>query len=265
MAVRISCTLLSTSLRIGRLWTVGLLAVNSLALAQSFDAPVTKKVVDLGPSPYYSPAQKVRNRLSCYFFPALMVEEYDQGEKGAESLAIVPVTKGTQPACTKSNDQNEKVIKYPEWSGYFKGAKGSFVFFNSDDGINGGLPFVIYDSRNGRKLFQDSAYDSSMWKKRANPSPFNRLQVWSANDQQITLRYLRVVEADCDLYMERATCWKQVTKKLELKNPQMPDCSGYEKVTGRRESAIAYPVEVSLFPEPTTKTIGGPVRCWPVD
>lgn len=55
-----------------------------------------------------------------------------------------------------------KVIRYPEWVGYFKGAKGNLVFFDADDGINGGMPFVVYDSKTGKSVFKDSYYDSSM-------------------------------------------------------------------------------------------------------
>jgi hypothetical protein len=239
----------------------GVPAFTSVAAANSFDAPLKKKVVDYGPSPYYQ-----GQKLSCYFYPTFMVKEYDTGQKGAEWLAIVPVEKGgVVPACDRSHVSGESIIEKPDWGGYFKGAKGNLVFFNDADGIDGGLPFVVYDSRTGQRIFDDSAYDSSMWSKKVDDSPFNRLRVSSTQDGQFTLRYLRVVEADCDLHTEKTSCWEQVRKKLALKSAQMPVCSGYKGIPTRWASAVAYPVEVLLFPQPAIKTVVGPVKCWPVD
>jgi hypothetical protein len=76
---------------------------------------------------------------------------------------------------------------------------------------------------------------------------------------------LRVVEADGDMHAEKASCWEQVRKKLELKTTHIPVCCVYEGITTTSASAIAYPVEVLLFRKPTIKTIDGPVECWPVD
>jgi hypothetical protein len=74
-----------------------------------------------------------------------------------------------------------------------------------------------------------------------------------------------VLELDCDLHLEKTSCWDRTRKSLELKSAEMPICSGYPGVLDREVSAIAYPVEVFFFPQPTIKTIAGPVKCWPVD
>src|ERR1700730_1316208 len=116
-----------------------------------------KKVLDFGPSPYNPPGgPRIRAKLFCYFYATFLVKDYDMGEKGAECLAIVPTRKEVAPACTRSHSQGERVIVGTEWSGYFKGAKGQLVFFQGDDGYNGGLPFAIYDSGTGTKVFEDS-------------------------------------------------------------------------------------------------------------
>ena len=249
---------------------VGLLLALSLPVSAcvaqtgSFDAPLKKSIEYFGPSPYY-PGGTVRSKLTCYFYPTLLVKEYDEGQKGAEWLAIVPNNTRAAPKCVRSHVPGERVIEGSEWRGYFKGAKRNLVFFNDSDGINGGLPFVVYDARTGQKIFQDSAYDSSMWSRKVQDSPFNRLRVIRAQNGQMFLRYLRVVEANCDLHTEKASCWEQVREKLELTTAQMPSCSGYERIPSRWESSVAYPVEVLLFPQPATKTIAGPVKCWPVD
>lgn len=236
----------------------------SAAQGDSFDEPLKKSVVDFGKSPYY-PKSNVRIRLSCYSYSTFLVKEYDEGEKGAAWLAIAPSVNGTASPCAKSHIGGEKVIKDPEWNGYFEGAKGNLVFFRGDDGVNGGMPFVVYDSRAGRKIIEDSYYDVSMWNKKAGPSPFDRLRVNGDILAQASLRYLRVVETDCDLRQTMAACWEQVRKKFELKNSPAPVCIGYEKISTDWPSAVAYPVEVTLSPQPKIKTIDGPLKCWPVD
>jgi hypothetical protein len=94
-------------------------------------------------------------------------------------------------------------------------------------------------------IFEDSAYYSSIWNKKVEESPFNQPRNLTTRDGQVVLRYLRVVEAGCDLYhKEKAACWEQLKKRLELKRTQAPVCSGYTPDSW--ESVIAYPVEVDL-------------------
>jgi hypothetical protein len=133
---------------------VGVLAVLgsvSVASADTFDTPLKTKVVDFGLSSSNPPGgRSFRVKLSCWSYPTFMVKEYnDEGEKGARWLAIVPVGKGAVPACTRAHALGEKIIKWPEWSGYFDGVKGNLVFFRADDGTDGGLPFVVYDFNTG--------------------------------------------------------------------------------------------------------------------
>lgn len=245
------------------LFALSALAFPSVAQTDGFDAPLKKNVVDVGPAPYYPAGSRVRAKLSCYFFPTFVVKEYDTGQKGAE-LEIVTTEKGATPACTLTHAPEERVIEV-DWGGGFKGAKGNLVFFYAPDGTNGGMPFAIYDARTGAKVFQDVAFDSTYMNNKVEVSLFNRPRVRSAPDGQVSLRYRRVVEADCDLHREKASCWEQVRKKLELKSAQMPVRSSYRGIPTRWPSAVAYPVEVPLFPQPTIKTIVGPVKCWPVD
>src|SRR5258708_160714 len=243
------------------------IAFASTAFADSFDAPLKKKVVDFGLSENNLPGgQSVRVKLYCFFYPNFVMKEYnDEGQKGAQWVAIVPIQKGTAPACARTHASGERIFQWPEWSGYFKGVKGNLVFLNDPDGTDGGMPFTIYDFRTGKKIFRDSAYDSGMRTKNLASSPFNHLRFRGAQDSDLTMTYLRVVEADCDLHTEQTACWEQVRKKLELKSARMPVCTGYENISSRYVSALAYPVEVSLFQRPVTKTIAGPVKCCPVD
>jgi len=70
------------------------------------------------------------------------------------------------------------------------------VFLNDPDGTDGGMPFTSYDFRLGNEIFSDSAYDSGMWTQKVASSPFNRLRFSGAQDSDLTMTYLRVVEAD---------------------------------------------------------------------
>jgi hypothetical protein len=243
------------------LGALALLGFISVASADTFDAPVKRKVVDMGRSPGNLPGQHFRVKLYCWSYPNFMVkQEDDPQEKGARWLAILPIQQRAAQACTRVQTAGEMRIK---WWGYFAGVKGSLVFFDAADGTDRGLPFAIYDSRTGKKIFEDSAYDSTMWNYKVGDSPLNHLRVSGAPDFSMT--YLRVVKADCDLHLKGAACWEEVRKKLAIKSDRRPVCDGYEGIPSRWVSAVAYPVEVSLFPQPATKTVAGPVKCWPVD
>jgi hypothetical protein len=231
----------------------------------SFDPPLKKKVVDFGPSPYYpNPKTPHRVKLSCFYYPTFMVKEYDEGQKGAEWLAIVPITPRGAETCNKSRVEGERLINGAEWCGYFRGVKQDFAFFDACDGEDGGLPFGVYDTTTGKKVFEDSAYESSMWSRKAK-SPFDSLQVIVSPDGKVVLKYLRLEATECDLRTEKTSCWEGVRSKANLKSAQPPVCTNYEGAKGRWVSVLAYPVEVSLSKPSLIRTISGPLRCWPVD
>ncbi len=256
--------MIKSSLRLSALLSV----VFSLALSpnlasqtkapDSFDTPLQTEVVDLGPSPYTAG----RIKLSCYFYPTFMVKEHnDPGLKGA-GVAIVPTKKGINPPCAW-NDASEHGIIHE--CAYFRAVKGVLVFINACDGADGGLPYMVYEATTGKKLFEDSAFQARFWAMKFEDSPFNDLRVSTAQDGRLSLQYLRVVATDCDLHLREAACWERAQRRLGLKGARMPVCSGYENIPTRLASAVAYPVEVFLFPQPTTKTIAGRLRCWPID
>ncbi len=246
---------------------LSVIAFASTAFADSFDEPLKKKVVDFGLSGNNPPGgNSMRVKLSCFFYPNFLVKEYNnEGKKGAQWVAIVPIQAGAVPTCARTHVSGERIFKWPEWSGYFSGVKGSLVFLSADDGTNGGMPFIVYDFRTSKKIFTDSAYSSGMWTQKVPSSPFNHLRFTGDKESDLTMTYLRVVEAGCDLHSETTPCWEKVRRKLGLKDAPLPVCTGYENISSRYTSAVAYPVQVMLFPKPVTKTISGPVKCWPVD
>jgi hypothetical protein len=238
-------------------------------LANSFDVPIKKQVVDLGPSPE---GMNRRLKLYCFFYPTFMVKMYDdENDKGADWMSILSINKGETPTCASPHAPHERVIEYPEWTGYYLGAKANLVFFEADDGTDSGMPFVVYDSKSGKKTFEDSFYMASIeWNRRnrlAALPPFDRMRLYAGRDGQITLRYMRMAKAKCDLYLaaEKGACWANTKKELGIYSTQMPACSGYKNIKDREESAITYPVEVVLFPHPVIRPLTGPIGCWPQD
>jgi hypothetical protein len=261
-----------------RRFLLALFFLTSIAWAETFDTPVRKQRVELGKAA--NPLSD-RHRVTCYFFPNFMVKEIDLGEVGAERLGIIPVTPQSTGKCTRAHSKNELVIPAKEWSGYFMGVKNGYIFFSGDDGWNGATPFAIFDSKTGKKLFEDSA--------KAN------INFVAKPDQTIAMQYLRVVTDDCPI-LKDAACWQRMAAKYGLDVATVPDCrKGYdataegmakERCAAQRAplpaclkkerplalkqafdapSVISYPVEVELGTTPVIKPAGAAVGCWPAD
>jgi hypothetical protein len=214
-----------------------------------------------------------------------MVKEIDLGEKGASRLAIVHGTKKSVPDCSRLREKGEIAINPDDWSGYFKGVKGNLVFFDADDGWNGGMGFAVYDAKTGKKIFEDVALGDLEFPDTPTKT----------SDAETTVRYIRLVDGGCILPKEEAACWDKIRQRFALVSA-VPDCkAGYEnsaqalakgrcqaqnsdnadclakeivlarKQTGDANSVIAYPVEAAFSANPTVKPIAGDLRCWPSD
>ena len=258
-----------------------ILAWTSVALTAqtaSFDKPQFTKTVALGPS---KSTPGARAKVTCYFFTNFMIKEVDMAEKGATRLAIVP-GKIKDHTCSRLRDEGEKEINSDDWTGYFKGVKGDLVFFDADDGVNGGMGFAVFSAKTAKKIFDDVA--------------LGPLQLSTREDKAVTLTYTRLVEGECVIPKEQAACWDKIKQKFALDRAAAPDCkAGYEKsaqemakgrcqaqkadspdclakeITLARQQAsdspsvISYPVEVVLSPEPAIRPANGNVGCWPAD
>jgi hypothetical protein len=222
--------------------------------AGSFDTPVKKVTVDLGRSPY-SPENDIRNTLSCFYFPNLLIKQYDQGQVGAEWLSILR-SREKLPACKLAHEPEERVVK---WQGYFWGVKGNLVFFDGGEVQQVMYSFAVFNATTLKKLFED---DVSL-------SPEDQtvqMQVFSTK-AGVVAKYLAATNAGCDLYAKGTDCWNKVKAKFGLKSDHKPVCTGYPFVyklfkTDEDESMIGYPVEVTFSPHPTVKTVAGPIKCW---
>jgi len=252
---------------------LGLFFLASLSWGQTFDKPVRKQRVELGKA---ANALSDRNRVTCYYFPKFMVKEVDLGEEGAERLGILPVTPQSRGKCVRAPGKEEIVIPAKQWSGYFMGAKNDYVFFSGDDGWNDATPFAVFDSKTGKKLFEDSAKADI---------------AFATTGQIVSMRYLRVVTDDCFI-LKDAACWQRMATKYGLDNAAAPDCQkGYQasaesmakgRCTAQRAplaaclkkerplalkqaldspSVISYPVEVELGTTPAAKPTGASAAC----
>jgi hypothetical protein len=227
----------------------------------SFDTPIKTVRVELGPSPFFEDPD-IRNTLSCYYYPHLVIKEYSERGFGAAWLSMLR-HRGNPPACEPTRQRGERLIDESEWQGWFKGVRDTLVFFDPPDDFNGHSPFAVFDSVSGKKIFEDSAYGEHV----SSPDYLtSRVRVIATADGYL-LRYMRVADADCDLHLEGSPCWEEIKAQLSLKSEDMPVCTGYDYIaqligTDHVESVIAYPVEVSLFPRPTTKIVAGAAKCW---
>ena len=225
---------------------------------EGFDKPLSQSVIDFGRSPMYMPSRNVRNKLTCFYYADFTVKEYDQGEKGAEWISLIPLA---HAPCTRRHGEDEKVYAQ-QWSGYFWGAKGTVAFFIGADGMDGGLPFAAFDPKTGQKLFEDS-FLLEYYQKILHIK--NVFRVTSGGDQNPRLTYFRVVRAGCDLHAEPADCWNKVRTEFDATQTEIPVCRDYDKPDENWGSAVVYPVSVVLTDSPKIKPIDGPVFCWPTD
>ncbi len=199
----------------------------SAAAANLFDSP-TKTIHLPLPADPANPTDKAQ--LSCFYFPRFMVKEVDLGEVGAEQLSIVPVASGAgakKPVCQRDNVDGEKVVPAEDWSGYFWGAKGNYIFFSAGDGWNGGMGFAVFDT-GARKLFEDTA------------KKWHSIQ---AAGSGAALRYQRVYEAPCSIKGEDGEgCWSQIQKDTGLARTPAPDCTAPYEAEQRRTPNLAQQV-----------------------
>jgi hypothetical protein len=196
--------------------------------ADLFDKPVKVERIALPKDPLNPRADP---SISCFHYPVIRVRQIDRGEKGAE-MFLLPLDEGrTPPECSEENAPAEKPVD--EWSGYFKGFRAGYVFFDADDGWNDGVGFAVFAASSRRKIFDDVAGDIHS----IDPAPSG-----------LVLRYQRVYGAPCSLYADPTGCWNTVMQATGLTGAA-PDCaSAYraeiEQAGERVEEAKANPTVI---------------------
>jgi hypothetical protein len=205
------------------------LPTRAVLAAALYDKPIRVQHLPLPSDPLNPQAKAV---LSCFYFRHFMVKEVDLGSKGADQLSILPIAVGAgTPACRRDNAADEKVMSPDDWSGYFDGVKGGYVFFSADDGWNGGLGFAVFTAADAKKTFEDVA---KKWHSIAlTPSG-------------VAVRYERVYGAKCSLQADKAGCWRQIEQDTGLQGAP-PDCTAaYEAEEKRTPTMIQ-----SVIDDPT--------------
>jgi hypothetical protein len=235
-----------------RVFVSGVMVFSFAARAESFDKPLQTEVLDLGRSQYLMRNDSRHVKLTCSYYPNFMVKQVnDPGYKGAFFIAIVPGQPEHVGACTHRPSPGERVFNDGgDW--YFEGVKGDLVFLTAEGGDGASL-FAVFDSKNWAKMFQDLAL--------VFDHPISFVHVSAG---QIAFRYLRVIPGTCSVPKDGLVCWSKFKEQTGLKLAPMLACN-YHGEDVRDPSVIDYPVEVSLFPKPSIKALGNPVKCRPRD
>lgn len=213
-----------------------------------FEKPASVEKIPLAPDPLNPDAKPM---LSCFLFKSFAVKQIDRGEVGAERLSILPIAAGQgKPACREDKAEGEIVLDSAAWSGYFKGVKGDYVFFDASDGFNGGLGFAIF-SASGAKLFDDVAKD------------IHSLKLANGG---VALTYRRVYGTKCSLFKDAAGCWAEIKKDTGLTQATPPDCAAAYKREQKRTPASASQVAddpTAIYYEVETAVTAGGGRISP--
>lgn len=236
---------------------LGLSALAAAPVPDVFDKPVETKVIRLTDWPFNQP----RPKRTCTYYEGFMEKETDLGEIGADKQSVTPIARAAKaPACV-AKTMGERFITADNWQGYFKGAKGEFLFFDDGDGVNGGLPFTVFSAKTGKKLFDDSRQGATF-------------KAITLMDRALVMRYRRVWLAPCSLMSDAKGCWKKITAATTLPEPARPDCSAdYRKEIARTPqyaaeirndpSVIGYDVEARFAGgKLSIKPLPGRTACW---
>ena len=252
------------------------------ALAGSpFDAPLQVRHVRLPPDPQNPNAKR---QVSCFYYRSIVVKQVDYGEVGAERLALLPVLYGNATPCRAARESNEYVIPADSWSGYFKGVKAEYAFFDAPDGTNGGLGFMVMRVYGRRSLFEDTAQHG--------------IESLDIQEGTLRLRYQRVFAADCSVLTAGNECRERLVHDTGVAERSFSICAqGYQaarqmmakgrcNAQGHKEPAcvsdelarlgaqkwddaptvIVYEVEASLNDEgPVISRRGDALACHPSD
>jgi hypothetical protein len=257
----------ATLLRLVTLAVVAIAARDLYSQASTFDTPIREVTVKLGWSQSLMANDRRPVELHCHYYPSFVVkEELDPAVKGAVWIAVAPSTDTKTPQCRTASAAGQRRLRDEE---YFSGVKSKYIFLQAADGLNEGIEFVVIDQPTGRKIFQDVALSS-----RRRYIPDLRFDRTAAGD--ITIAYRRVVVTRCSIPQSGITCWRAIRHRYAIPLSPIPKCVGYQQ-PGEPESkandldsllepratnsAIAYPVLVSLAPRPKTASTAGPVRC----
>ncbi|MBV9585955.1 MAG: hypothetical protein JO213_13850 [Alphaproteobacteria bacterium] len=247
-----------------------------------FEKAVQTSTVKLGSADTQPPSEK---EIRCFYFARLMVKELDEQDIGDTEISYNITGPGqTVPDCAAKPIPGERKLEVEE--SYFWGVAADKLFLIDADGANGTIGFRVYEPQSSRELFHDTIKLDT------------RLRDVTQNAGKLHLSYTRAVTGSCSVMTGGETCWRAITRKMQMPESPPPDCrAGYEAALRRaaeeacrdeggdkaqcldREtkerstgwdaapSVVSFDVDVTISAkdEAARTYTGGPVACWPAD
>jgi hypothetical protein len=132
------------------------------------------------------------------------------------------------------------VVDAKQWSGYFKGVKGDFVFFDADEGTNDAMGFAVFSGLDGTKIFEDVTAGVRAVEL-ITPAG------GAADTAAVKLSYRRTYQASCSLRADEKNCWSKIREATGLADLAPPDCAAaYKGAAASDPSVIGYSAAVVL-------------------
>jgi hypothetical protein len=184
----------------------------ALALASGpFDSPLKTRTAQLAADPQNP---KARRQVTCFYYRSIVIKQVDYGEVGADRLALLPVLARNATQCHEEREPLEYVIPADIWSGYFKGVKADYAFFDAPDGINGGLGFMVLRLYDRKPVLEDVAQHG--------------VRSIDYEEGVLKLRYQRVHAGNCSILTAGADCRDALVRDTGVSAGSLSICSqGY--------------------------------------
>jgi hypothetical protein len=164
--------------------------VPALGLASGpFDSPLKVRKIRLDPDPQNP---KARREVTCYYYRSIVIKQVDYGEVGADRLALLPVLSRNATQCHENREALEYIIPADTWSGYFKGVKADYAFFDAPDGVNGGLGFMVLRLYDRKPVVEDVAQHG--------------IKSIDYEEGTLKLHYQRVYAGNCSILTAGESC-----------------------------------------------------------
>jgi hypothetical protein len=187
-------------------------AVPTMLLAsEPFDLPLKVRNLRLAADPQNP---KIRRQVTCFYYRSIVIKQVDYGEVGADRLALLPVLSRNGTECHEDREASEYVIPADTWSGYFRGVKADYAFFDAPDGINGGLGFMVLRLYDRKAVLEDVAQHG--------------IKSIDYEEGVLRLRYQRVFTGTCSVPTGGDSCRDALVRDTGVSAGSLSICSqGY--------------------------------------
>jgi hypothetical protein len=176
-----------------------------------FDSPLKIRSVRLAADPQNP---KARHQVTCFYYRSIVIKQVDYGEVGADRLALLPVLSRNATKCHEDRETLEYVIPPDTWSGYFRGVKADYAFFDAPDGINGGLGFMVLRLFDRKAVLEDVAQHG--------------IKSIDYEEGVLRLHYQRVYAGNCSILTGGESCRNALTRDTGVSIGSLSICSeGY--------------------------------------